>query len=273
MRRFTYFILLIAILLLTAACKRDDLPQAAPIHTPTQTPSITPSPTHIPTAVFSFPTPEALPFLAWVNDFANPILVAIVDKQPNFHDEFNSQLNKGWFYIISSSNVEPFYAHLSDDALILKLPDGDERHDAMVYNPKLARKNFVLSYDFKFGKTEPDDIFRFQFDQGEDLSVAVDLSKSEEWTFQWILHNNSQSTTGTYDYFSPELINVVIIVQGDQCAVLLNHDPLGYIKDCRSDPTAQPTLQAASLHLLSASGHNGMVTVDNVKLWDLDKIP
>jgi hypothetical protein len=154
--------------------------------------------------------------------------------------------------------------------MILKIPDGQERKDAMVYSPKLARKNFVLSLDFTFGKTEPDDILRFQFKQNESQSVIIDLSKNETSSINVNLYNNAQSSADIYEYFGPEWINVVIIIK---CAVYINHTPFAYLKDCRAIPVAQPALSSVSFHLLSTTGHPATVTIDNVKLWDLDKIP
>jgi hypothetical protein len=35
----------------------------------------------------------------------------------------------------------------------------------------------------------------------------------------------------------------------------------------------EASAQAVSLHLLSTTGQAAQVTLDNVKLWDLDEIP
>jgi hypothetical protein len=210
---------------------------------------------------------------AWVRDFSQPILERVADQYSTFHDEFTAQLNHGWFYFIPNSPRNPVYAHLEEDSLILRIPDGNERRDSMVYSPRLARKNFVLSLDFKFGKTEPNDIFRLQFQQAKDESVIVDLSKNETASLHWHLYNGWQSVAGTYDHFGPALVNMLIIMSDLECAVYLNHDPFAYLDQCRVDPIVQPVHEAVSLHLLSSTGHPATVTIDNVKMWDLDKIP
>jgi hypothetical protein len=210
---------------------------------------------------------------AWVADFAQPILERVADQNTTFHDEFTSQLNHGWYYLGPEGARKPLYAHLEEDTLILRIPDGNERRDAMVYSPRLARKNFVLSLDFKFGKTEPNDIFRLQFQQAKDESVIVDFSKNETSSLHWHLYNGWQSITGVYDHFGPALVNMVIIMKDYECAIYINHDPFAYLGQCRVDPILQPLHEAVSLHLISTTGVPATVTIDNVKMWDLDKIP
>lgn len=210
---------------------------------------------------------------AWVADFAQPILERVADQNTTFHDEFTSQLNHGWFYLIPNSEKQFYFAHLEEDSLILKIPDGKERKDSMVYSPKLARKNFVLSLDFKFGKTEPNDIFRLQFQQAKDESVIVDFSKNETSSLNWHLYSGWESVAGIYDHFGPALVNMVIIMSDHECAVYINHDPFAYLRQCRVDPILRPLPEAVSLHLISTTGNPATITVDNVKMWDLDKIP
>lgn len=161
---------------------------------------------------------------------------------------------------------------MQDGALFLILPEGKINKDLTVYNPKLHYKNFVLSFDFKFGKTEPDDILRYQFSLAADENIALDLSKNETWTYRWNLYGGPQSSTGTYDYFSPEYLNVTVIMRGTECAIYLNHDPVDHLSNCRAEPHGQPSAQTMSLHLLG-TGHPALVILDNVKLWDLDAIP
>jgi hypothetical protein len=234
--------------------------------------TLSPTPTRTSTSTPLPPTVTSAPFPTWVTDFSDPILASVADRQPDFQDDF-TQLNRGWFFLGPEDPIGPYYARLQDGALLLKLPEGTERNDSMVYNPKLARDNLVLSFDFKFGKTEPDDAFRFQFDETAGQSIFLDLSKNENWSLSWSLHNNRRANSGTYYYFSPERINVVIILHGEECAVLLNRDPLAYLADCRTASVVRSSPTAVSFHLLSIPGRQAMVTMDNVKLWELYEIP
>jgi len=263
-------------MLFTLACIVGDLQQTLPENTPTKTQieplTITPSPTPIQTPILITPTPKKLPFPAWVMNFADPILVSLAGRRPDFQDDFR-QLNRGWFYFISGNRRGPFYAHLRDGTLFLKLPEGREHRDSMVYNPRLIRKNLVLSLDFQFEQTQPDDSVRFQFSQSADQSVALDLFKNKTWDLHWGFHNNWQSKTGTYDYLAPERIIILIIMRGDECAVYLNNDPLAYVSNCKSGSIVRSAPWAMSFHILATPGHDVIVTFDNLRLWDLDKIP
>ena len=290
-------------IIFTLACAISNPIPALPANTPTATlteiPTITPFPTQTSTpSTLLQPTPVTTPFPAWVTDFSDPILVALVNQKPDFQDDFSpiciyksfrlemcpssdqqlyfqdgfSVLNQGWFYIDPNSRKRPFYAHIQDEALFIKLPEGTENRDSMVYNPRLIRKNFVLNFDFQFDKTQPDATARFQFDQTADQSVALDLSKNKTWTFHWGFHNDWKSRTGTYDYFPPERINIMVIMRGKECAVYLNNVPLDYFSDCRSAPIVRSSPWAVSFHVLATPGNTAVIVIDNVKLWDLDKI-
>jgi hypothetical protein len=103
--------------------------------------------------------------------------------------------------------------------------------------------------------------------------VALDLTKNKTWTVYWGIQDNWQSTAGTYNYFPPERISVLILMQGKECAVYLNNVPLTSLSNCRAGPIAYASPSAVTFHLLAKSGHVAIVSIDNVKLWDLDKIP
>jgi hypothetical protein len=155
--------------------------------------------------------------------------------------------------------------------LLLKLPEGKENKDLWVYNPKLTLKNFVLSFDLQFLESQPEDTVRFQFDQTAAQSVAFDLSKKQTWTLRWGSLADWKSTTGTYDHFPPEPITVLVIAQGEECAVYLNDTPLTYLDNCRLEPVARSSPWAVTFHLLAEPGHIAAAMIDNLKLWSLDR--
>ena len=226
MRLIRLLILLISIMSFTLACTAGDLPQSQPVSTTTvlasEMPPRIPASTQVPPPLFFPPTPGTTPFPVWVTTFSDPILASLYGRRPDFQDDF-SLLNRGWFYDVAG---RPYYAHLEDGALVLKLPEGKEKEDLMIYNPALNRRNFVLSFDLRFGETQPDDIVRFQFNPALDQNFSLDLSKDKNWSFRWNFQNDSKSITGAYDQFPPERINVLFIVQGSKCAGYLNHAPL-----------------------------------------------
>ena len=214
-------------------------------------------------------TPEQRPYYQepFVSITARPTL----DLQPDLQNGY-SLLNQGWFYIVPDSARNPFYAHIQAGALLLKLPEGKEKKDLMVYNPYLRYKNFVLSLELQFDETQPPNAIRFQFNQSAEQSVALDLFKNKNWAFHWGLQGKDISHTGVYNYFPPVRILILIIARGAECAVYLNNAPLDYVSDCRSDAIVQASPQAVAFHILADPGHSAIAIIDNVKMWDLDKI-
>jgi hypothetical protein len=217
--------------------------------------------------VCSTPEQRTLSIPGLVNATARPTL----DLQPDLQNGY-ALLNKGWYYFGPDNSQKPFYAHIDNGTLVLKLPEGKEHKDFWVYNPTLTRKNFVLSFDFQFQETQPGDTVRFQFNQTADQSVALDLSKSQTWTLHWGSRADWKSISGTFNYFAPEPIAILIIMQGEECAAYLNHVPLTYLNTCRTGAIAYASPWAVTFHMLAEPGHIAAITVDNVKLWDLDKI-
>ena len=264
----------IAVILFSLACSMSDLSLPEPVATPYILPTFTPTPTEMPTPTATSlpPTREVEPVPSWIARFSDPLLAAVANHPPFFKDDF-SGYNLGWFYWNRDSQDGPFYVPIQNETISLKMPNGGEYRDSMIYNSHLIRRNFVLSLDFKFGKTQPRDVFRIQFNQSADRSMSLDLSKHEDWSIDWSLRNSRQASAGTYENFPPELLNVTIIMRGSACAVYLNHDPLGYLEQCRPGSMVEASPQAVSLHLLSTTGQAAQITLDNVKLWDLDEIP
>ena len=257
----------------------SDLPTPPPVSPPaemwTLTPSVIPRQprTPIPTPVLLLPTPIATATVpAWVADFSDPILAALVGQRPSIQDEFIN-IDQGWFYFIPESPKGPYYAHIQDESLLLQLPAENEKRDYWVYNPRLLRRNFVLSFELRFLESQPEDTVRFQFDQTADQSVAFDVSKNQTWVLHWGSLTDWQSHTGTYAHFPPEPIVVVVIASGEECAVYLDDVPLAYLADCRTEPVVRSSPWAMTFHLLAEPGHIASATIDNLKLWDLEEVP
>ena len=255
-------------ILFILACIVGNPPRSNPPTMPTETQTVTPPPTRI-----AIPTPfpanlKATPIPLWVSDFADPIIAAVANRRPDFQDDFS--LNRRWFNVMSGV-VRPLYAEIHDGMLFLKLPE--KTRDSIFYNPEINHRNFVLTLDLRFNHDQPDDTVRFQFDQSPDQSIALDLSNNRNWKFQWGFQDNRQSMAGIYEHFPPEQIPVTIIMQDTRCAVYFNNDPLTYLSNCRTGSTFQSHVWVASFRLLRNTGRAVIVNFDNLKIWDLDKIP
>lgn len=278
MKRMKALFFLIGIMLSVSGCMVLELSQPAGAPTefavglPTGAPTRIPFPTQTPPLISLSPTPEIKPFPVWVTNFSNPILASLTGRRPEFQDDF-SLLNRGWFFDVAGSPIGPYYARINDGALNLKLPEGKEKSDSMVYNPTLSRRNFVLSFDFRFGETQPDDYARFQYSPAKDQSFILDLSKNKNWNFRWGFNDDWKFRTGDYHQFPPERISVMFIVRENECAVYLNQNPLDYSNNCLLDPGLRRFPRAVSFHIIAIPGHNAIVNIDNVKMWDLDETP
>jgi hypothetical protein len=207
-----------------------------------------------------------------ISDLALATARPTLDLQPDLRNGY-TLLNKGWFYIVPNNSRNPLYAPIDNGSLILNLPAGKEKKDFWVYNPNILLGNFVIQFDLEFYETQSEDMFRFQFDQTPEKSVALDLSKNQNWALHWGSRADWQSKTGTYAKFPPETITVLVIAKGEECAAYLDNVPVVYLADCRTEPIVRSIPWAVTFHLLAEPGHVAAITIDNVKLWDLNKIP
>lgn len=268
-------IVVIAILACGVVDVPSTLPPPANLTETSLPPSVIPRKprTATPTLLPLIPSPAAdeLP-PSWVVDFSNPILAALSGQRPLIQDEFLN-FDQGWFYFIPDSPKGPYYAHIQQEALLLQLPAENEKRDYWVYNPRLLRKNFVLSFEIQFLESQPADGMRFQFDQTSDRNVAFDLSKNQAWQLAWGDPSDRGSTTGTYNHSSPNPIRVLVIAHGEECAVHLDDAPLTYAANCRAEPFLRPSPWALTFHIIAEPGHVASVAMDNLKFWDLDEIP
>lgn len=268
MRQNKFLFPFVVTILFTLACIAVNLPQPTPTAAPTVTRTATPFPTQIATPTLFPVNLKVEPIPSWATDFANPIIAIVANRRPDFHDSFSPK--RKWFNVMSGYSL-PLYAEIHDGMLFLRLPEGTR--DSILYNPIMNRRNFVLTLELRFDHDQPDDTVRFQFDQSPDQSIAFDLSNNRNWKFQWGSRNNRQSVGGIYEHFPPERIPVTIIMQGTQCAVYLNNDPLTYSDNCRTSPTFLSPKWFVSFRLIRNTSHAVTVNFDNLKLWDLDKIP
>lgn len=264
------FLLLIApTILFTIACLVvGEATQPTPTALPTEPwRTATPRPT-LAAAPAPFSTnPNETPIPVWVTDFAKPILATIADRKPNFQDDFSQY--RGWRNV--TSKVDGYvYAERFNETLFLNLPE--KTAESFYYNPRLDRSNFVLALDLRFFHNQPEDTVRFQFDQSPNWRVVFDLSNNRKWGFQWGAQGNPQIISGAYAHFPPEHIPLTFIMQGTQCAVFINNDPLIYANDCGVSPGSSLNAWKATFHLLRDHGQAVIVNFDDLKLWDLDRI-
>jgi hypothetical protein len=207
-----------------------------------------------------------------ISDLALATARPTLDLQPDLKNGY-TLLNKGWFYVVPDSPVNPFYARIDSGTLVLSLPTGKTNRDFWVYTPYFLRKNFALQFDLEFYETQPEDTFRFQFEQGGLERFALDLAKNRTWTFHWGVGDAAQSRSGVYEGLSFGTTRALVITRGTRCAIYLNNTPLDYFENCRGNPDIKPSVQSATFHILAEPGHSSVVTIDNVGLWDLDQVP
>ncbi len=194
-----------------------------------------------------------------------------LDLQPDLQNGY-TLLNKGWFYVLADNPRKPLYAKIDNGSLILSLPTENEKRDFWVYNPKILQRNFVLQFDLEFRQTQPGDGFRFQFEQGNRQRFALELSKDGAWTFSWGAGDSLQFHAGIYGGLTFLPVRILVMAYGSGCAVYFDNVPLDYVEYCRADAGIKPSPQSARFHIFAKPGNVSTIAMDNIKVWDLDKL-
>lgn len=218
-------------------------------------------PLSAPTSRSETPTPPA-----WVADFAEPILKAIANVPPTFKDDFS--INRRWF-LRTSESPRLLFAEIHDDLLFLRLPES-KRSFSILSNAYLNYKNFALTLDLIFYHNQPNDRVHFQFDRSgnSEESVKFDLSNNRNWALDY----KNEAESGVYPHFPPERVPVTILMQGTACAIYVNNSPLIYAENCRTSPSEDEKAWRASFRLFKDHRGEALVNLDNLKIWDLDRL-
>jgi hypothetical protein len=225
-----------------------DIPTGTPV--PSSTPTIidTPTPSASPT---SNPTKTSTPQPGWVGDFAQPVLNAIAERTPSFQDDFGPG-SAGW---------------VSDNCVgSMKTVDGElVITNCRVFRPNTDWRDLVLEVDLRFLKgtgsaSEWALHFRDVGNSGHVLSlyhnghIAISFTKA---------HGDSESLEFRNSALTDEQPHqVILIARGNRFAFFLDGQPLYYDENDEylfgrwvffSEP--------------------GAAAVDNLKIWDISKIP
>jgi hypothetical protein len=234
--------------------------------TPTPTATSTLPPTLTPTITLTStpqPTATATPVPAWVTDFAQPILVAVAGRNPDFTDDF-SEGNQGW--ICRSAGLNP--DGLRDGVMRL-----DETLSKYCSNGAFKIiKDFILEVDVRLVKGDTDsNLMIFIHNRSSQAFFHIGInSVNNEWGWGkiWIGGNLNDVYAGNV---SPpgEWTHIVVIARGSQIAIQVNGTPVAYY----DDPDFVMRDNAFSNFLYCGGNAPTLCEFDNVKFWDLSWVP
>jgi hypothetical protein len=230
-------------------------PSAAQINTITPLPqrSVTTVPGVTSTSTIN-PTATSTPEPAWVADFANPILAAIKDREPDFQDDFSTD-TKRW-YPVSLGELD------FDKTLVIK--------EGMMHLEKawgisnyyfLNKPNIVMQVEVMhpINRVTICSSYFLRYINSSD-GFALTLYPGGYW--------EARNGTNSYPYQKSKMgeqsTEVIMIVYQSQVAFVIDGIPVAY----DDDPL-----------LLDEKNDDKRLfecnecAIDNVKVWNLDKIP
>jgi hypothetical protein len=197
------------------------------------------------------PTVTKTPMPTWVTNFAEPILAAIKDREPDFQDDFSTDTRR-WFgnYGFSSS---------------LKIDQGVMRLQGDLYISNyyfLHKPNIVLQVDVLHPITCYV-LISLTSHSYTDHPFGIQLSPNGEWSVggesEIAIANGRYKTNG-------QRTQIMFIIKDSQTAFYINGIPVVYYMDPKFLDDKR------NERLLKCSGNDNFCQFDNVKFWNLDNI-
>lgn len=231
----------------TASQTASQLPSATSTLTLAPIPSLTLTPTEILTYT-PRPTSTTTPLPAWVADFTQPILTAILELPPNFQDDFGNG-SGGW-------QAEDWCGRRMETV----------EGELVVTNCRVSRQkinypDFVIEFDARFFPGAARDshwVFHFRDAVGPNHALRIDYGGSVLLSFY---------EGGTYEF--PAAANpgnqtnhILVIGKGSNIAIYINNVPIFNIN------VPQPRYGDFRFF---ADGT--ILAIDNIKIWDIANNP
>jgi hypothetical protein len=243
----------------------EEIAQASP--SPTQIISPTSAATTIPTGVMD------------ANEVADPIFAAINDTPPDFADDF-SQVDPGWLYY-GEDPSEEMGCDQTDD-VIMGITDGRMNLSlancrvGILIHPDMHYSNYALQMDLNFQQTALGVEFRNWNESlsGDSIMLSFFISSRDgAWNFQALEHNYViYELGGEIGLQSSIPVTVTIInksptflVYADSSLLLTYQNPP---ENYRGPFVVDFTVNTEETTLNEPQ----MLELDNVKVWDLDRI-
>ena len=198
------------------------------------TPTMTPTRTP---RLTSTPTPPPV----WVKDFAEPILSTIANYPPTLQDDLHDNLG-GWY---PGHHDNSYQFQFVDNELIFD--------DCSANRSKMAYTDFVLELDFQIYSNSHlriyyRNLYGFLIQQDGHLEIGL-----SPWTKETPIDIPRE-------VYNPN--HVLLIAKGNRYAFYVNEKPIYYLEDSYFF-TKEAIFFVA----------HGKVGLDNLKIWDLEKIP
>jgi len=212
--------------------------------------------THLPISAL---TPQAEQARA----FAEPILKAIVNRKPEFEDDF-STADEDWKTGLGLQGRDGTLA-IEDGVARMRLGNAD----AYFANTVLNQKDFVLQVEARLAAGDAASQIAVAFhvltpDYGYKITLN---SKLRAWNFDKAWGEFSQPGKGSGDA-SPlgEATRIIIVARGPHVAIYLNGAPVAYLDDADFDTSGQTLL-------ICMSTSQTVCEFDNVQFWNLANVP
>lgn len=199
----------------------------------------------------SFPTTAAIP--TWVNEFSEPILAAIKDRDPDFLDDFSS-IKQNWNLLAPENSIR--YAKISNGKLQLSSEAGVALENVPLFN-------FILQVDMDLDQL--DEQYNPQIYIGDNTFT---LKSSGDWeSADWPSGVQNLRGSGHFKINLADAVTITIISYKAGNAVYLNNSPILYYVSEESNIFRQ-----LQLRVRDGTSSNNLVEFDNLKIWDLNNI-
>jgi hypothetical protein len=198
-----------------------------------------------------------------VTGFAEPLLLAIQDRPPDFHDDF-SQPDTGWVFITGHGDgtVEIANGVMTMGAVA--------EQNAIAIHKRMAFYNFILQVDVNLLELEDRISAGIWWRRYDGVGEVFTLDNDGSWS----LSRNDRPefplfASGSEPVDLSKPVTITVVSRGTEFAVYMNNIPLAYHNDI-----GRPPVSGIELNVFNHADNriNPAVAYDNLSVWNLDSI-
>ncbi len=225
-------------------------------------------------------TPAATQIPAWIteaNEFAEPILALMKEHPPDFADDF-SQVNPAWMYYPANYEMGCF----ERDETIMSITDGTmnlslvDCRVAILIHPDMQYSNYVLQLDVNFQQSILGLEFRMWNESLSGNSTLLSFflqAHDDSWGFQAMeIEDVIESYNGNKGFDNSKPVTVTIINKSPTFLVYVDSSLLMTYQNTPGNYDGPFTFDFTVNTWQNTLIEPETLKLDNIKVWDLDKI-
>jgi len=199
-------------------------------------------------------------------DSAKPILDAIDDREPDFENDFSP--GSQWTFYSNTDDARSELEFL-DSSLRLTTAGGDH---TSIGHPEIRFSDFVFQTEIDISDLGTGSVaskFNFIWRGDDNSPIVLSLTRTGDWDVAYANPNDYEMLgSGIVNTFPYDKVSITLISQNTEYMLFINDIPLFMVNDSGRAPA-----DGIAVGVNNTTGlTNRQVSINSIKLWDLENI-